>query len=103
MGRYTLFGINGNYYIDKDKNNNNGNEDDIKKEAIVPILQNPQNIKTKTKTDKKSILKQEKIQESNYSVTDILDLIPDIIHLSSNMEEDSDIITTATSVMNRRA
>lgn len=84
IGRYTLFGINGNYYIEKDSNMIQINE---KNTNIIPNIQNK----------KKSILRQERPIDTTYSATDVLDMIPDIIHLSSNMEEDSEIITTMTS------
>ena len=81
IGRYTLFGINGNYYIEKDSN------DIIKIPDPNPII-----ISEKINTNKyiKSILK----SDMTHSVTDVLDLIPDIIHLSSNIEDDSVNITT---------
>jgi hypothetical protein len=79
IGRYTLFGINGNYYIEKDSND---------------IIKNPDPIivseKINTKKHIKSILK----SDITHSVTDVLDLIPDIIHLSSNIEDDSVNVTT---------
>ena len=86
IGRYTLFGINGNYYIEKDSTINESldNNNIIKEESPIKM------IKTK------SILKNDKSYDSNYSVTDVLDLIPDIIHLSSDIEEDSVLVTTAT-------
>jgi len=85
IGRYTLFKVNGNYYIEKD------NRNIVKPDVIVSD-------KKQNNKEVKSILKNEKkhTYDPNYSVTDILDLIPDIIHLSSDIEDDSEIVTTAT-------
>jgi hypothetical protein len=105
IGRYTLFGQNGNYYIESDSSNL----------PVNKILSNnnviqPQSILKTSKREKitKPILSETRNNiftepRSDYNnTTDIFDMIPDIIHLSTH-EEDSVLNTTATPQKNQRA
>ena len=158
IGRYTLFGQNGNYYIEVDNNLSHTIgitelipidkpiakpiDKPIAKPITKPITKPIKGILVEPRK-KNVLIKQETFSEprqdtsnnsflieprqdtsnnsvfikprkntSNNSVfidrqdmntTDIFDMIPDIIHLSSNVEEDSDILTTATPRKNQRA
>ena len=79
IGRYTLFGTNGNYYIETDIN------DQKSKKPLQSIL---------VKKPPPEIIKKKSENEPVVTATDILDMIPDIIHLSSETER----ITTATPI-----
>jgi hypothetical protein len=70
----------------------------IKKNTVQPIKSILSN---KKKLGKESNFVHETRSEIN--TTDIFDMIPDIIHLSSNVEEDSDIITTFSPQTNQHA
>lgn len=63
VGRYTLFGKNGNYYI----------EDDISQINKSDIKPRKKTTMSSQQTDAKEL------------TTDVLDMIPDIIHLSSDI------------------
>ena len=75
IGNYTLFGLNGNYYIENIEQN-------IK-----------ENIKENITNTIKDTIKEDKINNMNTSIRSS-DLIPDIINISSNIDEDSVNITT---------
>lgn len=128
VGRYTLFGQNGNYYIDQPINNIIEQPIDHIIEPIDHIIEPivvkkkktdiKQPIKSilsnKTKLDKQPNYEHDSLGNLNrhlpraevwseINTTDIFDMIPDILHLSSNLEEDSDIITTLSPQTNQRA
>ena len=90
VGRYTLFGKNGNFYIELD---------DKPVDVIVDI---PEKKLSKKKNKSKSNTILSEVKDMN-TATDILDMIPDIIHLSSDVEENTDRITTVTPQKNRYA
>jgi len=90
VGRYTLFGKNGNFYIELD---------DKPVDVIVDIPEKKLS-KKKSKSKKNTIISE--VKDMN-TITDILDMIPDIIHLSSDIEENTERNTTVTSQKNRYA
>ena len=84
IGRYTLFGTNGNYYIETDINNMHNSNKKL------------QSILVKNKIP---VISEKTIEHTNQvTATDILDMIPDIIHLSSDVELETDRITTVTPI-----
>lgn len=88
IGRYTLFGINGNYYIETDINDQKS-KSNKKLQSIIKNtpIESIKNESIKNKTEDNPLI----------TATDILDMIPDIIHLSSD-ERDTERITTVTPV-----
>jgi hypothetical protein len=88
IGRYTLFGVNGNYYIETDIND----EKSKSNKKLQPIIKNTP---IETKPSKNESIKNKIDDNPLITATDILDMIPDIIHLSSD-EKDTERITTVT-------
>ena len=88
IGRYTLFGVNGNYYIETDINDQQS-KSNKKLQSIIKNtpIESKQNESIKNKTDDIHLI----------TATDILDMIPDIIHLSTD-EKDTERITTVTPI-----
>ena len=74
IGQFSLFGITGNYYVENSVEDNI-DEKKLPKEETRNTVQND-NINTITMNSS--------------------DMIPDIIHITSDIEDDSDIVTTAT-------
>ena len=129
VGRYTLFGKNGNYYIELDnipeviipekklskkkiKKLNTEEEINVSNNSpnqLVPTLDNDSiqvsrdNDSIQVSRDKQSNLNPTFSEVKDYALTDILDMIPDIIHLSSDVEENTERLTTITPRKNHYA
>ena len=109
VGRYTMFGKNGNFYIDKpmlDKKSSDKILSDKKSsdKKLSDKKSSDKKLSDKKLSNKKIFKKQNIMSEVRdlNTVTDILDMIPDIIHLSSDVEENTERVTT-TSLKNHYA
>jgi hypothetical protein len=100
IGQFSLFGINGNYYVEnivEEINNNINNNSNINNN--INNNNNNNNINTiKNQINEKTIQNKiySDIVENNINTINSSDMIPDIIHITSDIEEDSDIVTTVT-------